>query len=58
MGIHIQYKEQDKPSGLPEAFTIGEKFINKDKVVLILGDNFFMVKVSQNFEKNISLKVV
>ena len=41
LGINIQYKEQNKPSGLPQAFTIGEKFINKDKVALILGDNFF-----------------
>jgi len=41
LGIRIEYKEQLKPAGLPEAFTIGEKFIGKDKVSLILGDNFF-----------------
>ena len=41
LGIKIQYKEQAKPGGLPEAFIIGEKFIDKDKVALILGDNFF-----------------
>ena len=41
LGINIQYKEQLKPGGLPEAFTIGENFIGKDKVALILGDNFF-----------------
>ena len=41
LGVNIQYKEQMKPGGLPEAFTIGEKFINKDNVALILGDNFF-----------------
>lgn len=40
-GIKIQYKEQKKPNGLPEAFIIGEKFINKKNVALILGDNFF-----------------
>ena len=41
LGIKIQYKEQIKPGGLPEAFIIGEKFIGKDSVALILGDNFF-----------------
>ena len=41
LGIKIEYKEQLKPAGLPQAFTIGEKFINKDNVCLILGDNFF-----------------
>jgi len=46
LGIKITYKEQDKPNGLPEAFIIGEKFIGKDNVSLILGDNFFY---SQNF---------
>jgi glucose-1-phosphate thymidylyltransferase len=40
-GIKIQYQEQKKPNGLPEAFIIGEKFINKKNVALILGDNFF-----------------
>ena len=41
LGLSIQYKEQEKPGGLPQAFTIGEKFIEKDSVSLILGDNFF-----------------
>ena len=41
LGITIQYKEQLKPAGLPQAFTIGEKFIGNDNVSLILGDNFF-----------------
>ena len=41
LGIRIQYKEQDKPKGLPDAFIIGENFIKKDSVALILGDNFF-----------------
>jgi glucose-1-phosphate thymidylyltransferase len=40
-GIKITYKEQKKPNGLPEAFKIGEKFIGKSNVALILGDNFF-----------------
>ena len=40
-GLKIIYKEQLKPAGLPQAFTIGEKFIGKDNVSLILGANFF-----------------
>ena len=46
LGLNIQYKEQTKPRGLPEAFILGEKFIGKDNVALILGDNFFY---GQNF---------
>ena len=41
LGIKITYKEQEKPKGLPDAFLIGEKFINNKNVALILGDNFF-----------------
>jgi len=41
LGIKITYLEQDKPRGLPDAFIIGEKFIGKDNVAMILGDNFF-----------------
>ncbi len=41
LGIKIQYAEQDKPRGLPDAFLVGEKFINNQPVSLILGDNFF-----------------
>jgi len=41
LGIKITYKEQDKPRGLPDAFVLGEKFIGKDNVAMILGDNFF-----------------
>jgi glucose-1-phosphate thymidylyltransferase len=40
-GIKIQYKIQNKPKGLPEAFVLGKNFIKKDNVALILGDNFF-----------------
>ena len=41
LGIKIKYLEQDKPRGLPDAFILGRKFIGKDKVAMILGDNFF-----------------
>ena len=41
LGIKITYAEQAKPKGLPDAFVVGEKFIGKDNVSLILGDNFF-----------------
>ena len=41
LGIKISYAEQKKPKGLPDAFILGEKFIEKDNVALILGDNFF-----------------
>ena len=57
LGIHVQYKEQLRPGGLPEAFIIGEKFIDKDNVALILGDNFFYGQSLTNIlKKNISLK--
>jgi glucose-1-phosphate thymidylyltransferase len=41
LGIKIEYLEQESPKGLPDAFILGEKFINDDNVALILGDNFF-----------------
>ncbi len=41
LGIKISYLEQDQPRGLPDAFLIGEKFINNSNVAMILGDNFF-----------------
>ena len=41
LGINISYIEQSSPKGLPDAFILGEKFIGKDNVALILGDNFF-----------------
>jgi glucose-1-phosphate thymidylyltransferase len=50
LGIKISYAEQEKPRGLPDAFVIGEKFIKKDNVALILGDNFFY---GQNFTKKL-----
>jgi len=41
LGINITYKEQDTPRGLPDAFILGEEFIQRSNVALILGDNFF-----------------
>ena len=41
LGIKITYLEQSHPKGLPDAFILGEKFIGKNNVALILGDNFF-----------------
>lgn len=40
-GVHIEYAVQENPNGIAEAFLIGEKFIGKDNVCLILGDNIF-----------------
>lgn len=40
-GMHFEYKIQEKPNGLAEAFLIGEEFIGQDNVAMILGDNMF-----------------
>ena len=48
LGVKITYLEQSKPRGLPDAFVIGEKFIGKENVAMILGDNFFY---GQNLSK-------
>ena len=56
-GIKIQYKEQKNPNGLPEAFIIGEKFINNEGVALILGDNFFYAQsLTKTLQNAIKLK--
>jgi glucose-1-phosphate thymidylyltransferase len=41
IGLNISYAKQSKPNGIAEAFIIGENFIGKDNVCLILGDNIF-----------------
>jgi glucose-1-phosphate thymidylyltransferase len=57
LGIKIQYEEQDKPRGLPDAFILGENFIDKKNVALILGDNFFYGQsLTKNLIKNSKLK--
>lgn len=67
-GIKISYLEQEKPTGIPEAFKIGKDFIKENNVALILGDNFFfgqslgenLRKIFLNFKDgaNIFLKKV
>lgn len=41
IGLNISYAIQERPNGLAEAFIIGEEFIGKDSVSLVLGDNIF-----------------
>ena len=41
LGLNFSYQEQPRPNGLAEAFIIGEDFIGKDTVCLVLGDNIF-----------------
>ncbi|PIS01616.1 MAG: glucose-1-phosphate thymidylyltransferase [Chlamydiae bacterium CG10_big_fil_rev_8_21_14_0_10_35_9] len=41
LGLHIQYKVQEKPNGIAEALIIGEHFLNGDSFALVLGDNLF-----------------
>ena len=45
LGCNFQYKVQEVPNGLAQAFVIGEEFIGQDKVCLILGDNIFQMKI-------------
>ena len=64
-GIDIQYKVQPKPSGLPEAFILGEGFIDDDPIVLNLGDHIFfgqdldkeLIKITNNFNTSTILSV-
>ena len=45
LGCKFEYKVQEVPNGLAQAFVIGEDFIKDDKVCLILGDNIFQMKI-------------
>ena len=57
LGIKISYLEQTKPRGLPDAFVIGEKFIGKENVAMILGDNFFYGQnLTKQLKENTKLK--
>jgi len=57
LGIKLSYVEQTRPKGLPDAFILGEKFINKKNVALILGDNFFYGQyLTQKLKSFIKLK--
>ena len=57
LGIKITYLEQDKPRGLPDAFVIGEKFIGKHNVAMILGDNFFYGQnLTSKLQENTKIK--
>lgn len=59
-GLNFSYEEQPSPDGLAQAFIIGEKFIGKDDVCLVLGDNIFyghglpelLKKARKNVEEN------
>ena len=60
LGIKLFYKEQPSPDGLAQAFIIGENFIGKDDVCLILGDNIFygqgLTKILEKSLKNVTEK--
>lgn len=63
LGMEIHYEIQEYPKGIPEAFTIAEKFISKNNVCLILGDNFFygnglssvLLKIKKNNKKQATI---
>ena len=55
-GIRIEYEIQSKPQGIAQAFLIGEKFIGKSTVALILGDNIFYGKGMSSLLKNANIK--
>ncbi len=44
LGLNLQYKVQDAPNGIAEAFILGKNFIHNDNVCLILGDNIFYIQ--------------
>ncbi|MGY8987517.1 MAG: glucose-1-phosphate thymidylyltransferase RfbA [Flavobacteriales bacterium] len=46
LGCRFEYKVQEIPNGLAQAFVLGEEFIGDDKVCLVLGDNIFQIKIN------------
>ena len=57
LGVKITYIEQDEPRGLPDAFILGENFIEDQNVAMILGDNFFYGQnLTQKLRENTTLK--
>ena len=53
LGLKLEYKVQEKPNGLAEAFIIGEEFIGDDNVALILGDNILWKWIYRAFGGNV-----
>ena len=49
LGLKISYETQDKANGIAEALIIGEQFVNKEKILLILGDNIFYGQFFKDF---------
>lgn len=52
LGMNFEYKVQDAPRGLAEAFILGEEFIGDDSVCLILGDNIFYGQALSDYLRN------
>ncbi len=52
LGLHLEYKIQEEPKGIAQAFTIGADFIGNDDVCLILGDNIFYMGEQLNLFRN------
>lgn len=56
-GLHLKYKEQPSPDGLPQAFILAEEFIGEESVVLVLGDNIFCGRgLKSIFQRTIKIK--
>ncbi|HCY18553.1 MAG TPA: glucose-1-phosphate thymidylyltransferase, partial [Deltaproteobacteria bacterium] len=58
LGLRFYYKEQPSPNGIAEAFVIGEEFIGRDNVCLVLGDNIFYGHGLTDFLKKAAQDVI